>query len=72
MLQIFGALSIVAMAITLYFALTTPAIGPATPAADGLLATIFGSGIIIYAARYYYFKGKGINLGAVLSEIPPE
>ncbi|MDA4134615.1 MAG: APC family permease [Thaumarchaeota archaeon] len=71
-LQIFGALSIVAMAITLYFALTTPAIGPATPAADGLLATIFGSGIIIYAARYYYFKGKGINLGAVLSEIPPE
>ncbi len=72
LLQIVGLLSIIAMAITFYFAVTTPAVGPSTPAADGLLAVIFGSGIVIYAARYYYFKGRNIDLGAVLKEIPPE
>ncbi|MDA4133840.1 MAG: hypothetical protein OK454_12065, partial [Thaumarchaeota archaeon] len=72
LLQIFGLLSVIAMSITLYYAVTTPAIGPSTASADGLLAAIFGSGVIIYVARYYYFKGKGINLGSVLSEIPPE
>jgi len=71
-LQIFGLLSVIAMSITLYYAVTTPAIGPSTAAADGLLAAIFGSGIIIYLARYFYFRGKGINLGSVLAEIPPE
>jgi basic amino acid/polyamine antiporter, APA family len=72
LLQLTGVLSIVAMAITFYFAVTTPAIGPSTPAADALLATIFGTGIIIYAARYFYFKGRGLDLGSVLKEIPPE
>lgn len=72
LLQFVGVASVIAMGITFYFAVTTPAVGPSTPAADGLLAIIFGSGIIIYVARYYYFKGKGIDLGAVLKEIPPE
>ena len=72
LLQLFGLLSIIAMAITLYYAVTTPAIGPSSLSSDGLLAAIFGSGIIIYIARYYYFKGKNINLESVLKEIPPE
>jgi basic amino acid/polyamine antiporter, APA family len=72
LLQIMGVLSIIAMGITFYFAVTTPAIGPSTPAADALLAIIFGSGIIIYLARYFYFKGKGIDIGTALKEIPPE
>ena len=71
-LQLFGALSVIAMSITFYYAVTTPAIGPSTPDADGLLTVIFGTGIIIYVLRYFYFRGKGINLGAVLAEIPPE
>jgi amino acid transporter len=71
-LQLFGGLSVIAMSITLYYPVTTPAIGPSTAAADGLLAAIFGSGIVIYLLRYFYFKGKGINLGSVLQEIPPE
>lgn len=71
-IQVVGLLSVIAMSITLYYALTTPAIGPATASADALIAAIFGSGIIIYILRYYYFKGKGTNLGSVLSEIPPE
>jgi amino acid transporter len=71
-LQIFGFLSVVAMAITFYFAVTTPAVGPSTPDADILLATIFGSGILIYVARYFFYKGKGINIGQMLQEIPPE
>lgn len=72
LLQVFGLLSVIAMSITLYFAVTTPAIGPSTAAADGLLAAIFGSGIIIYIVRYFYFRGRGINLESVLKEIPPE
>ncbi|MDG6925453.1 MAG: APC family permease [Nitrososphaerota archaeon] len=72
LLQVFGALSVIAMAVTFYFAVTTPAVGPSTPIADALLACIFGSGVIIYIARYYYFKSKGIDLGSVLKEIPPE
>jgi len=27
---------------------------------------------VIYAVRYYYFKGKGLDLTAALEEIPPE
>jgi basic amino acid/polyamine antiporter, APA family len=72
LLPIFGLLSVIAMSITLYYAVTTPAIGPSTADADALLAVIFGSGIVIYVLRYFYFRGKGINLGAVLQEIPPE
>jgi hypothetical protein len=71
-LQIFGFLSVVAMAITFYFAVTTPAVGPSTPDADILLVTIFGSGVLIYIARYFFYKGNGINIGKMLQEIPPE
>jgi basic amino acid/polyamine antiporter, APA family len=68
----FGALSAVAMAITFYFAATTPAIGPTTPTAYTVLLGIFLSGVLVYFVSYYYHKNRGVNLGMVLREIPPE
>ncbi len=72
LLIVFGLLSMIVMSATFYFAATNSAIGPFTPAAQGLLIGIFISGLVIYAISYYYHKGKNINLDMVLKEIPPE
>ena len=66
-LQIFGFLSVVAMAITLYFARHDAGDWPCDPCCrcpfgDHLRVRHASSTLL----RYYYFKGKGINLGAVL------
>jgi hypothetical protein len=60
------------MGTTFYWAATNPAIGPSTASSAILLAVIFGSGLIIYLARYFYFKTKGIDLILSQREIPPE
>jgi hypothetical protein len=60
------------MGATFYWAVTIPAIGPSTIFSDLLLVVIFGSGLVIYAVRYFYFKSKNVDLGLVLKEIPPE
>jgi hypothetical protein len=62
----------VAFSITLYYAVTTPAIGPSTIASDVILVVLFGSGLVVYLVAYYYQKGKGLNLGLIGKEIPPE
>jgi hypothetical protein len=28
--------------------------------------------VVIYAIRYYYYKGKGVDISTTLKEIPPE
>jgi hypothetical protein len=60
------------MAVNFFFSVTTPALGPSTPQADAVLATIFVVGLVIYWASYSYNKNKGIDLKLVYSEIPPE
>ncbi len=72
LLSVFGAATVVAFSITLYYAVTTPAIGPSTIASDVILAVLFGSGLVVYLVAYYYQKGKGLNLGLIGKEIPPE
>ena len=72
LLPIFGVLTIISMGTTFYWAATNPAIGPSTASSAILLAVIFGSGLIIYLARYFYFKTKGIDLILSQREIPPE
>jgi basic amino acid/polyamine antiporter, APA family len=72
LLPLFGALSIGTMGTTLYWSLTNAAIGPTTPSSAALLLGIFGSALVIYFARYYYFKSRSIDLMHVLKEIPPE
>ena len=72
LLPIFGVLTILGMGMTFYWSITNPAIGPSTPSSMLLLTAIFGSGLLIFLARYLYFKPKGIDLIHVQREIPPE
>jgi hypothetical protein len=70
--SIVGLFSMVFMAATFYYAVTTPAVGPSTLGADLMLAAIFLVGACVYAASYYYNKSHGIDLKLIYSEIPPE
>jgi amino acid transporter len=72
LLPIFGVLTIIGMGTTFYWSVTNPAIGPSTPDSTLLLVVIFGSAVVIYLARYFYFKGKGLDLIKGQMEIPPE
>jgi len=72
LLPLFGGLSIIGMGMTFYWAITVPAIGPSTVGSTVLLLVIFGSAVLIYVARYFYFKAKGLDLLRVQREIPPE
>jgi amino acid transporter len=72
LLPIFGVLTIIGMGMTFYWSITNAAIGPSTPSSTILLIVIFGSGLLIFLARYLYFKPKGIDLIHVQREIPPE
>jgi len=72
LLPICGFLTVVGMATTFYWANTIPAIGPSNLGSAMLLIVIFASGAVIYLVRYFYFKGKGIDLIDIQREIPPE
>jgi len=72
LLPIFGVLTVIGMGATFYWSVTNPAIGPTTPGSALLLVAIFGSAVVIYLARYFYFKGRGLDLIKGQMEIPPE
>jgi len=72
LLPLFGVLTVIGMGATFYWSVTNPAIGPSTPGSTGLLVAIFGIAVVIYLARYFYFKGKGLDLIKGQMEIPPE
>jgi len=73
LLPIFGVGTIIGMGITFYWSITIPAIGASLNLqSTALLAVIFGSALVIYVARYLYFKGKGLDLILVQKMIPPE
>jgi amino acid transporter len=71
-LPVFGVLTILGMGATLYWSATIPAIGAVGPLASAFIVAIFALALVIYAARYFYFKGRGIDITASLREIPPE
>ncbi|HUK29432.1 MAG TPA: APC family permease [Candidatus Acidoferrales bacterium] len=72
LLPIFSVLTIIGMGTTFFWSVTNPNIGPSSPSSMALLGIMFGSGVVIYLARYFYFKGKGIDLILSQREIPPE
>jgi len=72
LLPIFGVLTIIGMGTTFYWSVTNPAIGPSTFGSTILLIVIFGSAVVIYLVRYFYFKSKGLDLIKGQMEIPPE
>jgi amino acid transporter len=72
LLPVFGVLTVIGMGATFYWSISVPAIGPSTVGSDILLVVIFGSALVIYLARYFYFKGKGLDLIKGQMQIPPE
>ena len=72
LISIIGVFCLVTMGITLFYAFTTPAVGPSTPFSDLILGIIFAVGAVIFVARYFYLKGRGIDLLQAVREIPPE
>ena len=72
LLPLFGVLTIIAMGTTFYWGVTNSGLGPTGPGSLEFIAALFGSGLLIYLARYFYFKGKGLDLIKGQMEIPPE
>jgi len=72
LISIVAVFSAIAMALTFYYSVTTPAVGPSTFQSDLVLGAIFGSAIVIYAVSHVLNKRRGIDLGLIYSEIPPE
>ncbi len=71
-LTIIGTISAILMALTFYWSVTTPAIGPSTPDAQIFLGTIFIIGAIVYTISYLYNKSRGMDLKLSFAQIPPE
>jgi amino acid transporter len=72
LLTIFGTLSAICMALTFYWSVTTPAIGPTGQAPQLFLLSLFVLGAIVYGASYLYNKTRGIDLRLSYAQIPPE
>ena len=69
LLSILGTVSMSLMVTSLYFNVTTPAVGPSTPEADAILATIFVVGWSVLS-RYFYFKARGLDINRGLRRDP--
>lgn len=56
-----------------YYALTTAVMGPLNVGSYSLIAGVFILGVIIYyMAKTYRLRKEGIDLGLLITEIPPE
>jgi amino acid transporter len=72
LMSILGVVCFFAFCMTIYYAFTTPAVGPSTPFSDVILGVIFALGALIFVVRYFYLKRQGIDLLLATREIPPE
>jgi amino acid transporter len=72
LLPLFGVLTIIGMGMTFYWGVTNSGLGPTGSGPIEFMVVLFGSGFIIYLVRYFYFKGKGLDLIKGQMEIPPE
>jgi amino acid transporter len=70
--SIIGFISMVLMAIIVYFGFVTPSMGPSTPQALFVLVMIYVLGLVVYFVSSVYNKRHGVDLKLVYSEIPPE
>jgi len=71
-LPLFGVLTLAGMGMTFYWGCTNSGLGPTGPGSFEFILAIFLSGLLIYLARYFYFKGKGLDIIKGQMEIPPE
>jgi amino acid transporter len=72
LISIIGVISTAMMLLSLYWAVTTPAVGPSTALADGVLLTILLVGLAVFYVSSSVRRREGIDLKQVYAEIPPE
>jgi amino acid transporter len=71
-LPLFGVLTIIAMGATFYWGITNSGLGVTGLGPQLFIVGLFVSGLVIYLARYFYFKTKGLDIIKGQMEIPPE
>lgn len=72
LLSILGMIGAVLFAYLAYNSVTNPAIGPFTAGAQETIALVIVLPVILYAASHFYNKSRGLDLGKVMAQIPPE
>jgi hypothetical protein len=71
-LSILGVLGAILFGILGFNAVTNPAIGPFTFYAQVAIVVVIIIPIVLFAVSYRYNKSRGIDLGKVWAQIPPE
>ncbi len=71
-ISILGVIGLFVFGYLAYNSAINPAIGPFEASAQIFIIAIFAVAIAIYAASYFYHKGRNLNLNAVFNELPPE
>jgi amino acid transporter len=71
-LSILGVLGACLFAFLAYNSVTNPAIGPFTYAAQATILIVMIIPIVLYTVSYYYNRSRGLDLGKVMAQLPPE
>ena len=71
-LSILGVLGAALFAFLAYNSVTNPAIGPFSYPAQVTLLIVMIIPIVLYAVSYYYNRSRGLDLGKVMAQLPPE
>jgi amino acid transporter len=71
-LSILGLIGAVLFAFLAYNSVTNPAIGPFSYGAQLAIFIVILMPIVLYTASYYYNKSRGLDLGKVMAQLPPE
>jgi amino acid transporter len=71
-LSVLGVLGACLFAFLGYNSVTNPAIGPFTFGAQVTIVLVMVIPIVLYAASHYYNKSRGLDLGKVMAQVPPE
>ena len=71
-LSILGILGAALFAFLAYNSVTNPAIGPFSYPAQVTILIVIIIPIVIYTISYYYNRSRGLDLGKVMAQLPPE
>jgi amino acid transporter len=71
-LTVLGVLGALLFAFLAYNSVTNPAIGPFSYGAQVTILIVLMIPIVLYALSYYYNKSRGIDLGKLVAQLPPE
>lgn len=67
-----GLISVGVIGYLSYSAFTNPAIGPSTETARIIILCVFAAPAVIYAVSHRYNRRRGIDLGLLAAELPPD